>query len=62
MPNTVRMDPADGSNWAVVYVEPDGFRLSVQNAGTSLALRLTPDEARQLAAILETAADTVEKM
>ena len=62
MSNTVRMEPAEGSNWAVVYVEPDGFRLSVQNDGTSLALRLTPDEARQLAAILGAAADTVEKM
>ena len=33
MPNTatIRMEPMEGSNRALVYVDPDGFRLSIQN-------------------------------
>lgn len=59
--NSVRIDLEGSPNWATVYVDPAGFRLSIQNDKTSLALRLTPDEARQLASILKTAATTVEK-
>ena len=37
----IRLEPSEGSNSAVVYVEPDGFRLSVGSGNTKAALRLT---------------------
>lgn len=62
MSHVVRLETSEGTNNAAVYVEPDGFRLSVGSGNTKTALHLTPDEARQLASIVETAADAVERM
>ncbi len=59
--STIRIEIEGETNWATVYVDPANFRLSVQHPKTSLALRLSPDVARQLASILQAAATTVEK-
>lgn len=58
---TIRIDPDESNSPAIVYVDGTHMRLSVGEPGAgSRALVLTPFDARQLAGILQAAADAVE--